>query len=152
MAITYKKTKPSTVDLLVGSSSIAVELGTFPVGQMDTAEMMPLISAKRLLQPVSASSMGSRYFVVALRPDLKIAARYKDDHLSIRAEGDGMTKFAPNLSNAGFKNDNGYRSLHLGPVGGPAMMGRTLGSVLLGLNIEFTTIAAQPQVLVGKGK
>jgi len=147
------KNTASTDTVQVGPGHTApLSVGLFPVAQMQTAPLVPLETADRLYQPVNGSSGGSRYFVVALRSDLKVAARYRGDKLSIRVEGKALKVFSKALDVAGFASSNGpYRSLHLGPLGGPVMAGRTLGSVLCGMNIDFVSTTPQIGVIANKG-
>lgn len=122
-----------------------------PEHEMNTAQPVKLWEATKMYQPVTASSVGSKYFVVALRPDLKLAARYIEGRLSVRAEGTGLPNYFNAFIESGFNAGTGYYSLHV-QVGGDKMLSRTLGSILLGLNVDFTLVAGMPAKLIGKGE
>ena len=145
----------STLDLLLKTNPqhtiAAMSAASFAIDQMQTAPPVPLAQAQTMYQPVVGTSSGSRYFVVAMRPDLKIAARLTGGKLSVRAEGEGLSKFSKQLTQAGFGNGDKYRSLHVSPGKDLWMAGRTLGSILVGLDIEFQTMAPKVGLIANKG-
>jgi hypothetical protein len=100
-------------------------------------EITTLEKADKLYQPVSATSAGSRYVVMGLGPSLKVAARLKGGVLSVRVEGD-VVENKEALESAGLNLKNGYASEHF-HVGTDMMAKRTLGSIMLGLGVEFDT-------------
>ena len=57
---------------------------------MFTAPLTKLRDATQLYQPVSGTSGGSRYFMVAANQDLRIGARLHGGTLSVRIEGPGV--------------------------------------------------------------
>jgi hypothetical protein len=146
-----KKGTPSTLALLNKHN----EPGVFPASEMLKAAPVTLRDATRLYQPVKSTSPGSRYYVVALRDDLKIAARAKaSNDLSVRVEGSGLTMYSDRLTDMGFKiaDDNynkPYASIHMHP-NDSHMSSRALGSLLCGLGIEFLTPLPSFAMIAGK--
>lgn len=85
-----------------------------------------LAKATALNQPVMATSKGSVYRVFMLG-DVKGAARWKGDTLSIRLEGPGLPKVSGALVAQGFNKSDGYLSIHLGDIKSTTDMAATLG-------------------------
>lgn len=110
----------------------------FPPALMQAAPLVKLRDATKMYQPVQGSSVGSRYFLVAGRDDLRVAARYTGVKLSIRVEGSNVTGASKNLSATGFDLHDGYASVHLA-IHGKDLARKTLGALLLGLGIPFET-------------
>lgn len=122
--------------------------------QTDTAQETPpfLMDAIKIGQIVRGSYKKSRYRVIALGP-VNIAARHKNEVLSIRAELCNITEvqqYAPILIKAGFSAGNAkttdtiYYSMHLKSDGCPES--RILGSLLFGLNIKFKEVVSPSMV------
>lgn len=113
---------------------------TFDLKKLSSAPTVKLRDATQMYQPVQGTSQGSRYFMVAAGSGLRVAARYDGSSLSVRIEGDKLkehkTKIVSNQFKTGANND--YASLHL-EVGDLAMASKTLGAILLGLNIPMET-------------
>jgi hypothetical protein len=111
-----------------------------------------LKDAKLLYQPVHGTSSGSVYFVVALKSDLKIAARIKNvSQVSIRAEGN-IEKYGAKLEAMGMTKNvsQGYYSMHLKPDSAEVAT-RCVGAVLMGLGVKFDFVATRISSFVGKG-
>jgi len=72
-----------------------VPKSAFDITKMFTAPTVTMIKATKLYQPVSGTSSGSRYFIIALSPAIKVAARWKKGHasegLALRVEGPGLS-------------------------------------------------------------
>lgn len=110
-----------------------------------------LCAAGVLYLPVKASSAGSVYYTFAIRDDLKLACRYKDDTLSIRAEGSGLHNVEEPLKSLGMTISkgpvSGYASVHLHT---PSIVQaqKALGACLAILGIhKFTDIADTLKVI-----
>ncbi len=110
-----------------------------------------LKDANQIYQAVKGTDSTSRYFVVALSDDLKIAARLLGTKLSVRVEGD-VQKHATQLGQLGMmvNADKGYASVHM-ICDTENLLRRAIGSVLTGLDIEFTTGVPKVSLLSGKG-
>jgi hypothetical protein len=123
----------------------------FEKSKMKSATLVKLRDATQMYQPVQGTSSGSRYYMVAANNDLRIAARYKSGTLSIRIEGPKFDKYTAVMEQCGFsKSDKseGYASLHL-EVGDDMMLAsKTLGAVLLGLNLPLETPLPAFQMIV----
>ena len=117
------------------------------VNKVLTNSPLPLSECKLLYHPVKGTSSSSVYYVVALADDVKIAARYKNMTLSLRAEGNvGDHKSA--LEHAGFGLSNlnkGYVSVHL-QCSDKVLAAKTLGAVLVATDLDFLT--KMPQLSV----
>lgn len=121
----------------------------FPVHQMKYAARVPLTQAKHLYQPVEGTSAGSRYYVVGLSKDLKVAARFTGSQVSIRLEGD-LDKHAAALGLLGIPCKGNYASVHVGSQD-MSLLRRAVGAVLTGLDgVEFYTPTPKLANLVGK--
>ena len=70
---------------------------------MFTAPLTKLRDATQLYQPVSGTSGGSRYFMVAANQDLRIGARLHGGTLSVRIEGPGWKKHVTGIKAVGFE-------------------------------------------------
>lgn len=122
----------------------------FPKKQLHTATPVKLRDATLLYQPVYGTSSGSRYFMVAANPDLRVAARLDGGTLSVRIEGPGWTKHANEIAEAGFTNVDkakGYASLHLNVGIDMNTARKTLGAILLGLGVSLETPIPDLKVL-----
>lgn len=113
---------------------------TFPLDKMKSAVSVPLATATQLFQPVKGSSANSRYYVVGLGPDVRVAARHQGEKLSLRIEGPAMTKHADKIAAAGifgpeftgaFKSE--YASMHVGGITSKVELQRVIGAVLSSL-------------------
>lgn len=109
---------------------------------IDMAKMedkpVPLVEATKMYQPVKGTSSSSVYHLVACNVELKIAARYSGNNLSLRCEG-SVEKYKHNLKEAGFSMSNissGYVSVHL-QVPDDTLAAKTLGAIIVGSAITF---------------
>jgi len=104
-----------------------------------TTKAACLGEATKLHQKVQGTNTGSRYVVIALSPDLNVAARYKGHSLSIRVEGD-VKKHVDRLKAAGFDGVKAanYASMHL-QCDSDVMARRAASSVLGGMDMQFST-------------
>ena len=75
----------------------------FDAKTMFTAPLTKLRDATQLYQPVSGTSGGSRYFMVAANQDLRIGARLHGGTLSVRIEGPGWKKHVTGIKAVGFE-------------------------------------------------
>jgi len=114
----------------------------FPKAKLHTAAPVKLRDATQMYQPVYGTSSGSRYFMVAANPDMRVAMRLDSGTLSVRIEGPNWIKHKANISECGFNTidvSKGYASVHL-TVGTDMNVARkTLGAILLGLGVELDT-------------
>lgn len=125
----------------------------FPIDQLQTAPLVKLIDATALYQPVSSSSAGSRYFLVAGNEKIKVGARWKSGTLSVRIEGTGMKELSSQLSDIGFDDpgSQSYVSLHLSIGADDALARKALGAILLGLGVPWRTAMPNLDVVKNKG-
>jgi len=122
-----------------------------------TADPMELCDAKRLHQPIKGTSLGSRYFVVALGDYVKVAARIKNaQDISIRAEctaGLGTKEQMETIEGfkrAGLEASAGsHWSLHLHPTN-MTMAERCIGSTLFAFSLPFTGVSGNLKALMNK--
>lgn len=101
--------------------------------EIASAPAVQLRYAKRLYQPVKGTSANSRYFMIAAKPGLRVAARWrkKDGQLSIRVEGDDLANHKSQLKEIGMDVKGDYASLHINV--NPILAKKTVGSLLLAL-------------------
>jgi hypothetical protein len=104
-------------------------------------EVVKLRDARAISQKVFGTSSGAVYRVVAVGK-VNLAIREQPSTLSIRAEfqGDKDADIVKKLTALGFNEHITYLSMHISLTEGtPAM--RVVGSVLLGLGVEFGRLA-----------
>lgn len=111
----------------------------FDLGQMKYATRVQLKDAVSMYQPVKGSSAESRYYVVGGNDDLKVAARYSGSKLSIRIEGENWKKYQKQVVETGFSVNSDYASVHLNVGADKKLASKTLGAVILGLGVPFTS-------------
>lgn len=115
--------------------------GMMTPAEAKTMKPVSLVLADKMYQPVIGTSSPEPYYVVALRDDLKVAARLKGGSLSVRIEGTGFSKYTALLKDAELQvHGMSHASLHL-DTKGAKMAARALGAVLCSLNINFDTPA-----------
>lgn len=146
-----KETTPGVVPAPKAEAAAAPFTGwaNFPKHLMKSATPVPLAAANRMYQPVNGTSKGSRYYLVAGRSDLGVAARYDGHKLSVRIEGTGLAKWSSRMQACGFDGvgpASKHTSLHL-ECGDPILASKTLGAILMGLNIEMETPLPQLAVI-----
>lgn len=101
--------------------------------EIKSAPAVQLRYAKRLYQPVKGTSANSRYFMIAAKPGLRVAARWskKSGQLSVRVEGDDLNAHKTHLKDIGMDIKGDYASLHINV--NPILAKKTVGSLLLAL-------------------
>lgn len=106
-------------------------------GNATLDEPVKLAKATALHQPVRGSSADSRYFVVAMDDNVKVAARLKASGesgpmaVSIRVEGAGLDDVDANLKALGFKRSGEYASIHVNSDGGGKLLAlKSLGALV----------------------
>ncbi len=120
-------------------------------GSMHSAVPLKLHDATRLYQPVHGTTASSRYFMMGGNEDLRVAARYKGNQLSIRVEGPGLQKYMSVLQDIGFsKAGSDYVSVHLA-CPNDMLASKALGAVLLGIGVPMLTPFPDLKVIAGKG-
>jgi hypothetical protein len=117
------------------------------------SDIIPLREAATMYQRVRGTSQGSVYVVVAFNDKLKIAARiHSGHHIAIRAEpADGIAFTAEEVNKLKSQNINlkgTYASGHFECDKVP--VARTLGAVLIGLGIPFTTPLPDAAIVASK--
>ena len=118
---------------------------------------VPLKDAQKLNQPVTGTSGGSIYHVVAVGADCVVAVRIKkNNEIAIRAEvrgtGEGAQKAKSGLKFAGLDlKPAGHWSLHLEPEDF-AMVKRSIGSTIMAMSIPFWGVNTDLHTLQGVGK
>jgi len=118
----------------------------FDIQQMQTAPLVRLMNATHMYQPVSGSSKDSRYFMVAASPHIKMAARYRNNQLSLRLEGD-LTKHKTFKSFSDFEiKSDAHASLHMS-IADTELAAKALGAVMLDLDILFETPIPNFQII-----
>lgn len=128
-----------------------VKAGTLAqVGAFSTTSLGDLSSAHvQVGQPVKGTSKSSVYYVVAKLQGLNLAIRSKNNSLSIRAAGDGMKHYAPQLQELGFKVSTDYSSVHFECTGAGIML-KTVGAVLGRLGLSQLIQTTDVSKLLGK--
>jgi hypothetical protein len=114
----------------------------FPTDQLKSAETVKLSLATQMYQPVQGTSGSSRYFVVGISDEVKVAARIKGVSVSIRLEGPALGKqaFSTALKAVGISGGkNGeYASMHI-EAPDPITAQKAIGSVLSALPVQWKT-------------
>ena len=125
------------------------------------SHIMDLSEAKHLHQAVYGTSTGSRYYVIALGDDARVAVRIRSEtDISINISIKAICTKAPQSAagqkvTAGFeraalaKAKGGHWSLHLNPTS-MVMAERSIGSTLFAMGIPFWAVTGQLSVLAGK--
>ena len=123
------------------------------------ATPVPLKDAQKLNQPVTGTSGGSIYHVIAVGDSCIVAARIKSNNeIALRAEvrvhansTEGQ-KARSGLKFAGLEQKpGGHFSLHLDPEDF-AMVKRSIGSTLMAMSIPFWGVTTDLNILQGVGK
>lgn len=143
---------PPSVESLKTTNSEVISKEAVAWNEMDVMSPVKLLQATKLYQPVHGTSSGSRYFVVALSKDLKIAARFKGEDLSMRVEGN-ISKSKDILVENGFNigADETYASMHL-KCPTQILAKRVIGALLTGMDMELQSELPKFVALIGKGK
>jgi len=114
----------------------------FPTEQLKSANTVKLAVATQMYQPVQGTSGSSRYFVVAISDEVKVAARIKGVSVSIRLEGPALGKhtFSTALKAVGITGgkDGQYASMHV-EAPDPITAQKAIGSVLAALPVQWKT-------------
>ncbi len=128
-----------------------------PTYKSTKSAIMHLSDAEHLHQTVRGTSNGSRYYVVALGDDAKVAVRIKSGtDISIRAictasvgskEQVAVVKGFESASLQ--KAQGGHWSIHLHPTG-MTMAERSIGATLFAMSIPFWAVTGDLKALVGK--
>ena len=128
-----------------------VPKGTFDVSKMLTAPTVTMLKATKLYQPVRGTSSGSRYFMIAIGPDLRVAARWKQapasEGLALRVEGKGLTNpyTVKLLEQIGLdKKSEVHMSAHL-TVTNDIEARKAIGALLFAINEPWTTPPPDPE-------
>lgn len=130
---------------------------TYPVELDLNASPVHMKNATKLNQPVTGTSGGSIYHVIAIGDNCVVAVRIKgNNEIAIRAEvtgsGDGALKAASGLKFSGLeKKPAGHWSLHLDPEDF-AMVKRSIGSTIMAMSIPFWGVNTDLHSLQGVGK
>ncbi len=154
----YEKTHPEEfVDCvdITGEKEMTMISGTFDLKKLKTAKVVPLLNATHFYQPVKGTSSGSRYFVLALGPNLRVAGRWNvgggGHGLALRVEGPGLeaeeTKALVVACGLDFKSAT-HASVHLSS-GSDIDIRKAVGALLIGLGEPWLTPMPSPNVIEG---
>lgn len=134
--------------------TVKVEVTTpgYPTLQATTAEIksasaVPLAQASKLYQPVKGTSSGSRYFVVAMNDDIRVAARVENHKVSIRVEGNLTPEIVKKFQSVNLIAQGSYMSAHFEV--GKVPPSRLIGAVLLGSGVRFLSPMPDLKLLEG---
>lgn len=113
----------------------------FPKSERFTAPRVEVLEATRMYQPVKGTDKTSRYYVIALHPDLTVACRVTGSfNVSLRIESHNpkvitqITKANPTLT----LSKSGHASMHL-DCGTELMANRVIGGFITSLGLDFDT-------------
>jgi hypothetical protein len=142
------KQKPPAMPHPVPVSNVGDEI---TAEQMLTLEPVPLSTAVRLYQPVRGTTHSSRYFLVAAASDLRVAARYKNNTLSVRIVGK-LDDYKARIVGLGLDVVTGkdYVSIHL-KVEDVVIAAKVLGAIIGGLMADLTTLPPNIMRIAHKG-
>lgn len=116
---------------------------------------VPLLTATAIGQPVTASTGGSVYHVVALANGLAAAARIlvtgTNWKLSLRFEGANLPLHNDALASVGASGKGGHYSLHLQGEGGGGMALRAMGAALMGADFGWSSLVTSGNALINMG-
>jgi hypothetical protein len=151
-AIKQKGLHAPTGELAKAAEPTSLGWPVFDVSKMTLAPKIRLADADKMYQPVDGTSGGSRYFVIAGRHNLKVAARYTGQSLSLRVEGSGLMTWANRLKILGFSTHSakGYASMHV-QVDNDIMASKVMGAILVALEAGFETPLPVLDIISGKG-
>jgi hypothetical protein len=114
----------------------------FPTDQLKSADTVKLSSATQMYQPVVGTSGSSRYFVVGISDEVKVAARLKGVSVSIRLEGPALNKsaFRQALKVMGISGgkEGLYASMHV-EAPDTVTAQKVIGSVLSAIPVQWKT-------------
>lgn len=111
-----------------------------------------LAEATILCQPVKGTSDGSVYYVVAISPSVKMAARIKKNGtISFRIEGKPSKEEVNLIQMSGMTpSGSSHWSIHFDPLSVP--VARCVGAFIMGLGINFTEqITSINQIKISAG-
>lgn len=130
-----------------------VPKGCFDTTKMLTAPTVTMLKAKKLYQPVKGTSSGSRYFMIAISPALRVAARWKmspmSEGLALRVEGAGLSNpdTVKMLEEIGLDAKSPtHMSAHL-TVTNAIEARKAIGALLYAINEDWTTPRPDPEVI-----
>ncbi len=127
-----------------------VKFGTFG-GSIKEGATIKLRDATKLYQPVRGTTGGSRYFLMGANEDLRVAARYKGNTLSVRVEGPKLQDYMSVLQDIGFgKAGDDYVSIHV-VCPTDMLAAKALGAILLGIGVPMLTPFPDLKVITGQG-
>ena len=127
--------------------------GTFDTSKLLTAPTVTMMKATKLYQPVKGTSSGSRYFIIAIGPSIRVAARWKtapnSEGLALRVEGSGLNHPETTLllEQIGLdKKSASHMSAHL-TVANEIEARKAIGALLYAINEPWTTPTPDPGVI-----
>jgi hypothetical protein len=130
-----------------------VPKGTFDVSKLLTAPTVTMMKATKLYQPVKGTSAGSRYFMIAIGPALRVAVRWKTgpstESLALRVEGSGLGNpyTVKMLEQIGLDTKSAtHMSAHL-TAANDIEARKALGALLFAINEPWTTPMPDPAVV-----
>lgn len=132
---------------------VAGDLNSAPAVAKVTDTPVPLAQASKLMQPVTGTSGGSVYNVIALGEHAKVAVRIKKDNdVAIRVVPLTSTGKSACV-NAGLdeKGNGTHYSIHLHPDS-KALVNKCVGAVLFAMDLDWYGVIGNMSDLVGVGK
>jgi hypothetical protein len=114
-----------------------------------TSKVIPLTDASHLYQPVRGTSPGSKYFLVGIAGDLKVAARVMGSTVSIRVVGTSPGA-KQRFIEVGMEDKGDHLSAHFEATPS-ATPHKIIGAVLLGTGIPFDTTLPSVDFILDKG-
>lgn len=119
--------------------------------EMANLPLIPLMQATRLLQPVSGTTGGTRYYYIGqYESGARLAVKYSaGGTLAIRMEGQNLSVMKKRWQEAGLEwNDSqAHQSAHLHPESGMDAR-KVIGSLLVGLSTQLITKVPNLEKLV----
>jgi len=124
--------KPGKVQMTTPSpnlTGIYPSVPKAPTGKFSKQDPCPLYKATKVYTPVTGTTGGSVYFVLAVFDGLNVAARVQGSKLSLRAEGPNLNEFQEALEDFGMDAKGGYSSGHY-DVSNTGLMIKSLGALV----------------------
>lgn len=115
---------------------------------VDSLKPMQLANAKAVYCPVTGTSSGSVYYVLAIWEGLNLAVRLKNTKASFRAEGGSLAEYKSQLEELGFKVNGNYASVHY-QMPDLGLTLKTVGAIIGRIGFGGLKDYADPEVIVG---
>lgn len=140
-------------EMQISKTNVKIPKGAFDTSKLLTAPTVTMMKATKLYEPVRGTSSGSRYFMFAISPALRVAVRWKTtpsaEGLALRVEGSGLNNpyTVKMLETIGLdKKSDTHMSAHL-TVANEIEARKALGALLFALNEPWSTPTPDPSVV-----